>query len=88
MKSSAPANITKLSATPKDAPITILVAPEPELVKIPPIENINIIPNPIYSPAKTLLTIYPILLFLSKETLFFPAFATACTSSLNIIYSP
>ena len=47
VKSSDPANMTRLSATPKEAPMTSFKYPPPPAAAIgPPIEKIKVMPNP------------------------------------------
>ena len=88
MNNSVPVIITKLNATANETPIIILVIGEPELVKIPPIVNIKIIPNPTYNPAKAADIRYFALLLLSILILFFDAFVNLSKVSLCIIYPP
>src|SRR5215471_5061445 len=51
VKSSAPANTTRVKATPKDAPITSFVAGEPAAARGAPIVNTRTTPIPTYIPA-------------------------------------
>src|SRR6185436_8573981 len=51
VKSSEPAKITSVSATPNEAPITAFVAPEPAACSGAPMAKMRTMPSPTYAPA-------------------------------------